>query len=116
MTAQLTQIPGLSAGELCREWQTWGDYFHIKSIFGHSLLQATIYVALAVCPLGKFYRLPFCLSELSLGHLCRQCRNTCHDICSLVSPIMRLITHPEISLSCTVHSIQEVRSIYALCM
>ena len=78
-----------SAGEVCREWQTWGDYFHIKSIFGHSLLQATIYVALAVCPLGKFYWLCSSPPELMLGHLCWQCRNTCHDICSLVSFIMR---------------------------
>ena len=87
----LRRHPAPSAGEICREWQTWGDYFHIKSIFGHSLLQATIYVALAVCLLGKFYWLCFCSSELALGHLCWQCRNTCHDICSLVSLIMRLL-------------------------
>lgn len=36
------------AGEVCQEWQRWGDYFHIKSILGNSLLQASIYVILAV--------------------------------------------------------------------
>jgi len=38
----------MKAGEICQEWQNWGDYFHIHSIFGRSLLQASIYVVLAV--------------------------------------------------------------------
>ena len=37
-----------SAGEVCKEWQTWGTYLDIKSIFAHSLLQASTYVMLAV--------------------------------------------------------------------
>ena len=36
------------AGEVCKEWQTWGTYLDIKSIFAHSLLQASTYVMLAV--------------------------------------------------------------------
>ncbi|KAF9005995.1 Cl-channel protein [Cyathus striatus] len=44
---------GLDPGEVCREWQTWSEYFHIRSIFGGSLLQAFIYVALAVCFAGS---------------------------------------------------------------
>jgi hypothetical protein len=44
----------IAAGEVCHEWQTWGDHFHIQSIFGHSLLQATIYVVLAVCYYNTF--------------------------------------------------------------
>ena len=37
-----------SAGEVCKEWQTWGTYLNVKSIFAHSLLQASTYVLLAV--------------------------------------------------------------------
>ena len=51
---RLTSEFDIEAGEVCREWQTWGDHFHIQSIFGHSLLQATIYVVLAVCPYHEF--------------------------------------------------------------
>lgn len=36
------------AGEICQEWQSWGDYFNVRSILGHSLLQASIYVVLSV--------------------------------------------------------------------
>ncbi|KAF8909322.1 Cl-channel protein [Gymnopilus junonius] len=35
------------------EWQSWGDYFNVHSIFGHSLLQASIYVVLAVAFAGS---------------------------------------------------------------
>jgi len=38
----------LLAGEICQEWQSWGDYFNVRSILGHSLLQASIYVVLSV--------------------------------------------------------------------
>ncbi|KAF8967680.1 Cl-channel protein [Flammula alnicola] len=44
---------GLDPGEVCQEWQSWGDYLHIKSILGHSLLQASIYVVLAVLFAGS---------------------------------------------------------------
>lgn len=39
---------GLDAGELCYEWQTWSQYFHIRSMFGSSFLQASVYVLLSV--------------------------------------------------------------------
>ena len=45
--SQPSVIP-FSAGEVCREWQTWGTYLNIQSIFAHSLLQASTYVILAV--------------------------------------------------------------------
>jgi len=53
---RLTSEFDTEAGEVCREWQTWGDHFHIQSIFGHSLLQATIYVVLAVCLYNGFHQ------------------------------------------------------------
>lgn len=37
-----------SAGEVCRDWQSWSTYFNFNSIFGSSLLQSCVYVALAV--------------------------------------------------------------------
>ncbi|KAI0091504.1 chloride channel [Irpex rosettiformis] len=39
---------GLDAGEVCQEWQTWSQYFHISSILGSSLLQSWIYIALSI--------------------------------------------------------------------
>ncbi|KDR80589.1 hypothetical protein GALMADRAFT_240906 [Galerina marginata CBS 339.88] len=44
---------GLDPGEVCQEWQSWGNYFNIHSIFGHSLLQAFIYVVLAIAFAGS---------------------------------------------------------------
>ncbi|KAF8202213.1 Cl-channel protein [Pholiota molesta] len=49
MVSSTTQMPG----EVCQEWQRWGDYFHIKSILGNSLLQSSIYVILAVVFAGS---------------------------------------------------------------
>lgn len=37
-----------SAGEVCHDWMSWSTYLGIRSIFGSSLLQAFVYVALAV--------------------------------------------------------------------
>ncbi|KIM44556.1 hypothetical protein M413DRAFT_66882 [Hebeloma cylindrosporum] len=44
---------GLDAGEICQEWQSWGDYFNVHSILGHSLLQAAIYVVLSIAFAGS---------------------------------------------------------------
>ncbi|KAF9480503.1 Cl-channel protein [Pholiota conissans] len=44
---------GLDPGEVCQEWQTWGNYFHVKSILGNSMLQASIYVVLAIAFAGS---------------------------------------------------------------
>lgn len=37
-----------SAGEVCSEWETWSEYFGIRSIAATSLIQAFTYVLLAV--------------------------------------------------------------------
>ena len=39
---------GFVAGEVCTEWKTWSEYLGVSSILGQSLLQAWVYVALAV--------------------------------------------------------------------
>ncbi|KAF9054444.1 Cl-channel protein [Panaeolus papilionaceus] len=44
---------GIGPGEICREWKSWGDYLHVDSIFGRSLLQASIYVVLAIVFAGS---------------------------------------------------------------
>ena len=48
LAALLPTELSLSAGEICTEWQTWSQYFHISAILGQSLLQSFIYIALAV--------------------------------------------------------------------
>ncbi|PPQ91494.1 hypothetical protein CVT25_013751 [Psilocybe cyanescens] len=44
---------GLDPGQICTAWQSWGDYLNIHSILGHSLLQAFIYVVLAIVFAGS---------------------------------------------------------------
>jgi hypothetical protein len=39
---------GFLAGEVCRDWQSWGVYLGIDSILGQSLLQSTAYILLSV--------------------------------------------------------------------
>lgn len=46
--AQMCLLNSRSAGEVCYEWQSWSTYLGFRSIFGSSLLQAFVYVALAV--------------------------------------------------------------------
>ncbi|TBU47598.1 chloride channel [Dichomitus squalens] len=50
---QVACCSGLDPGEICNEWQTWSEYFHVTSIFGQSLLQATIYMTLSVAFAGS---------------------------------------------------------------
>ena len=38
----------MAAGEICTDWQTWGDFLAIRLILGQSLLHSFVYVALAV--------------------------------------------------------------------
>lgn len=40
--------PPLLAGEVCQPWMTWSQWFGLRYIFAQSLLQASIYVGLAV--------------------------------------------------------------------
>ncbi|KAI0681933.1 chloride channel [Cerioporus squamosus] len=45
---QVACCSGLDPGEVCNEWQSWSEYLHVQSIFGQSLLQAAIYIALSI--------------------------------------------------------------------
>ncbi|KIP04518.1 hypothetical protein PHLGIDRAFT_109438 [Phlebiopsis gigantea 11061_1 CR5-6] len=45
---QVACCSGLDPGEVCKEWQTWSEYFGISSILGSSLLQAWVYTSLAI--------------------------------------------------------------------
>ncbi|KDN49631.1 hypothetical protein RSAG8_01696, partial [Rhizoctonia solani AG-8 WAC10335] len=44
---------GLDAGEECNEWNTWSEYYGIRSIAVTSLLQSLIYVVLAMAYSGS---------------------------------------------------------------
>ncbi|KAG8709838.1 hypothetical protein FRC08_017980 [Ceratobasidium sp. 394] len=44
---------GLDAGEVCNEWNTWSQYFGIRSIALTSLIQAFTYVLLAIAYSGS---------------------------------------------------------------
>ncbi|PFH51941.1 hypothetical protein AMATHDRAFT_39855 [Amanita thiersii Skay4041] len=50
---QVTCCSGTDPGEICREWQTWSQHFGIKFIFLQSLLQAFVYIALAIAFAGS---------------------------------------------------------------
>ncbi|KIK61661.1 hypothetical protein GYMLUDRAFT_165705 [Collybiopsis luxurians FD-317 M1] len=50
---QVSCCSGLDPGEFCTDWQTWSEYFKIRSLFLSSLLQSSIYVMLAVVFAGS---------------------------------------------------------------
>ncbi|KAI0773298.1 chloride channel [Trametes elegans] len=50
---QVACCSGLDPGELCNEWQSWSEYLGVHSIFGQSLLQAAIYIALSIAFAGS---------------------------------------------------------------
>ncbi|CCM00247.1 uncharacterized protein FIBRA_02276 [Fibroporia radiculosa] len=50
---QVTCCSGVDPGEVCREWQSWSEYFHIRTIFTQSLLQSFVYATLAVAFAGS---------------------------------------------------------------
>ncbi|KAF9453587.1 Cl-channel protein [Macrolepiota fuliginosa MF-IS2] len=45
---QVACCSGIDPGEVCYEWQSWSTYYGFRSIFGASLLQSFVYVALAI--------------------------------------------------------------------
>ncbi|THH09923.1 hypothetical protein EW145_g1683 [Phellinidium pouzarii] len=45
---QVVCCSGLDSGEVCTEWLTWSQWFGIRSILGQSMLQAFIYITLAI--------------------------------------------------------------------
>lgn len=50
---QVACCSGLDPGEKCMEWLSWSETFHIRSLFGQSLLQCFIYVTLAIAFAGS---------------------------------------------------------------
>ncbi|KAG8760083.1 hypothetical protein FRC12_009629, partial [Ceratobasidium sp. 428] len=50
---EISCCSGLDAGEECTEWNTWSQYFGIRSIFLTSLIQAFTYVLLAIAYSGS---------------------------------------------------------------
>ncbi|KAI0352159.1 hypothetical protein OH77DRAFT_1428938 [Trametes cingulata] len=50
---QVACCSGLDPGEVCNEWKSWSEYLGVRSIFGHSLLQAAIYIALSIAFAGS---------------------------------------------------------------
>jgi predicted membrane-bound dolichyl-phosphate-mannose-protein mannosyltransferase len=45
---RLIRAGASTAGEICTDWQSWGQYLNIQYILGQSLLHSFVYVALAV--------------------------------------------------------------------
>jgi hypothetical protein len=52
------------AGQVCHDWQSWGEYLGISSILGQSLLHSFAYILLSVCDSSLF--------ELCCTSLCPQ--------------------------------------------
>ncbi|KAL6309304.1 chloride channel [Sparassis latifolia] len=50
---QVTCCVGVNQGEICAEWETWSEFLHVKTIFVQSLLQSTVYTALAIIFAGS---------------------------------------------------------------
>jgi len=70
----------LIAGEICQEWQSWGDHFNVQSILGHSLLQASIYVVLSV---RNWATIIFANSNTFTFKLDHVCRRSCTIGCNI---------------------------------
>lgn len=51
------------AGQVCHEWQPWGQYLGISSILGQSLTHSFAYIILSVCapPLSEIPLVFICL-------------------------------------------------------
>ncbi|TFK74955.1 Cl-channel protein [Pluteus cervinus] len=45
---QVACCSGIDPGDVCREWQTWSEVFRVRQIFLQTLLQAFVYIALAL--------------------------------------------------------------------
>lgn len=71
------------AGEICREWQSWSQRWHVRSILGSVLLQTFFYVALAVSLCINMQAVH--IDNIIQGGLCGQCCGSCPIICAIVS-------------------------------
>ncbi|THU86239.1 Cl-channel protein [Dendrothele bispora CBS 962.96] len=50
---QVTCCSGVDPGEVCTNWQTWGEHFDIRFIFVESLMQSFIYILLGLIFAGS---------------------------------------------------------------
>ncbi|KAJ7576923.1 Cl-channel protein [Mycena floridula] len=50
---QVACCSGLDPGEICREWKSWSEFFHLRHILAVSLLQTFVYVVLAITFAGS---------------------------------------------------------------
>lgn len=77
----------LIAGEICQEWQSWGDYFNVQSILGHSLLQASIYVVLSVRNCAVIIVVNSNKFAFELDRFCWKC---CTVGCNIRTPVRNI--------------------------
>ena len=77
----------LLAGEVCRDWQSWGVYLGIDSILGQSLLQSTAYILLSVREFPALCEM-YCHFHPSSDSFRIKCRRPRNFICPIVSPAL----------------------------
>lgn len=78
----------LIAGEICQEWQSWGDYFNVQSILGHSLLQASIYAVLSVRNCAVIIVVNSKKFTFELDRFCWKC---CTVGCNIRTPVRNIL-------------------------
>ena len=80
-------IKFLLAGEVCRDWQSWGVYLGIDSMLGQSLLQSTAYILLSVREFPPLCGM-HCHIYPSSDSPRIKCRRPSNFICPIVSPAL----------------------------
>lgn len=98
-----------TAGEICTDWQTWGQYLNIQFILGRSLLHSLVYVALAVRIMSAFQK--WFSFGLCAGGVCWECCCACADICALVSRMTTVLLAVLIVLCSAFHTGSECQSL-----
>lgn len=82
------------AGDVCYEWWTWSQSFGVRSIFGQSILQCTVYVVLAVRSTLYIFG-PLCMCCVP-DCICRWCCCISRDLCAVVSHFIACYRLPEV--------------------
>ncbi len=77
----------LIAGEVCRDWQSWGVYLGVDSILGQSLLQSTAYILRSVREFPLLCEM-YCHFHPSSDSFRIKCRRARNFICPIVSPAL----------------------------